>query len=170
MSPEAQILTFPAPLDPVDRTILLATQDGLELTQRPYDALAKRLGLSAGDVMARMQRMFERGMMRRNGATPDPRALGNVVSAISVWDVPDALIRETGTAVATLPQVSHCYHRPRQPPKWRYNLYAVVHGRSRREIERYVDQIARLLGDTARGFEVIYSTKTLKQTGFRLPS
>ncbi|HEX7044034.1 MAG TPA: Lrp/AsnC family transcriptional regulator, partial [Burkholderiales bacterium] len=63
---------------------------------------------------------------------------------------------------------SHCYHRPRLLPDWPYNLFAMVHGRSREQVEAKVAEIARLLGEDDRGHAVLYSTRILKKTGLRI--
>jgi hypothetical protein len=38
--------------------------------------------------------------------------------------------------------VSHCYRRPRRLPDWPYNLFAMLHGRTRAEVEQQAVQIA----------------------------
>ena len=157
-----------APLDPIDRRIVLATQGGLPLTPRPYHDLGLQLSLPAAEVMARIQRMLARGVIRRIGAVPNHYALGYRANGMSVWDVADERVDELGARVGALDYVSHCYRRPRRPPHWRYNLFAMVHGRSREEVERKVAEISALLGQENRGHEVIYSTRILKKTGLRL--
>lgn len=67
-----------------------------------------------------------------------------------------------------LPFVTHCYERVRHPPAWPYNLFAMVHGRSREEVGERVEYIAVILGDAARASAVLYSTRILKKTGLRL--
>ena len=155
-------------IDETDRAIIVATQAGLPLVPRPYHALAEQLGLVPEDVMQRMQRMLESGVIRRIGAVPNHYALGYQANGMSVWDVPDDRVRALGRAIGELDFVSHCYHRPRVPPDWPYNLFAMVHGRDRVEVETKVAQIARLLGDADRGHAVLYSTRILKKTGLRL--
>jgi DNA-binding Lrp family transcriptional regulator len=81
--------------------------------------------------------------------------------------VDDTRVDELGHRVGALAFVSHCYRRPRRPPQWPYNLFAMVHGRQRDEVERQVETIARLLGDACRGYEVLYSVRILKKTGLR---
>jgi hypothetical protein len=44
----------------------------------------------------------------------------------------------------------------------------MVHGHDRAEVAAQVAEIARLLGDAARGHEVLFSTRILKKTGTRL--
>jgi DNA-binding Lrp family transcriptional regulator len=87
---------------------------------------------------------------------------------MSVWDVDDARISELGAKVGALPFVTHCYRRPRRLPDWPYNLFAMVHGRSRDEVEAKLQEIRSLLGDALRANDVLYSTRILKKTGLRL--
>mgnify|MGYP001228348965 CR=1 FL=1 len=155
-------------LDPVDRQIVAATQTGLPLTIRPYHAIADRLGLDPDDVMRRMRRMLDSGAIRRIGAVPNHYALGWRANGMSVWDVPDRHVDEAGRLLGTLEFVSHCYRRPRRPPVWPYNLFAMVHGRRREEVEDKLVQMAAMLGEWARGHEVLYSTAILKKTGLRI--
>lgn len=159
-----------APLDAADRAIILATQSGLPLLSRPYHAIAEQLGMSGEEVMARMQRMRALGIIRRIAAVPNHYQLGFRANGMSVWDVPDERVDALGEEVGALPFVSHCYRRPRVPPVWRYNLFAMVHGVTRDEVEARVGEIAALLGDAALAHDVLYSTRILKKTGMRLRS
>ncbi|BBL74131.1 AsnC family transcriptional regulator [Methylomagnum ishizawai] len=155
-------------IDEIDRQIIRATQAGLPLTPRPYAAIAEQLGLSADVVMARLRAMQERGVIRRIGAVPNHYKLGYRANGMTVWDVPDEAIDALGARVGALDAVSHCYHRPRHRPDWPYNLFAMVHGRTREEVERETARIAALLGEANRGHAVLYSTRILKKTGLRI--
>lgn len=155
-------------IDAIDRAIITATQAGLPLVPQPYHAVAEQVGASAEEVMKRMRRMLERGIIRRIAAVPNHYALGYVANGMSVWNVPDDRIRQAGQKIGALDFVTHCYHRPRFPPQWPYNLFAMVHGKNREEVEAKVAEIARLLGDDDRGHTVLYSTKILKKTGLRI--
>ena len=155
-------------LDAADRRLIVATQAGLPLVPRPYDALARQLAMPVEEVLFRLARMLDSGVIRRIGAVPNHYALGYTANGMSVWDVDDARIDELGAQVGSLDFVSHCYRRPRRLPEWPYNLFAMVHGRSRAEVESKAAQIARLLGDACRDCDVIYSSRILKKTGLRL--
>jgi siroheme decarboxylase len=148
---------------------VLASQAGLPLVARPYHSLAAQLGLAPGEVMVRLQSMMARGVIRRIAAVPNHYALGYGANGMSVWDVDDAAIGALGPRVGALEFVTHCYRRPRRPPQWRYNLFAMVHARTRAEVEARVAEIASLLGPAARAHEVLYSSRILKKTGLRLP-
>lgn len=156
-----------ASLDALDRAIVVATQAGLPREPRPYHAVARSLGVEAELVIARLQAMLADGRIRRIGAVPHHYALGYVANGMSVWDVDDVMVDTLGARVGALPGVSHCYRRPRRLPGWRYNLFAMVHGRSRGDVEAQVERIAAVLGEAACAHDVLYSTRILKKTGFR---
>ena len=157
-------------IDETDRALIRATQAGLPLVPRPYDAVAEAAGLSPEETMRRLRRLLETGVIRRIGAVPNHYRLGYRANGMSVWDVDDAAVDEIGARVGALEFVSHCYRRPRRPPAWPYTLFAMVHGRDRAEVSAKVAEIASLIGPVSRGHDVIYSTRILKKTGLRLRS
>lgn len=157
-----------AKLDDIDRKIIAATQAGLPIVERPYHAVAGDLGLEPDDVMQRLERMLASGVIRRIGVVPNHYALGMTANGMSVWDVDDAEASALGRKVGALDYVSHCYLRPRHMPIWPYNLFAMVHGSSREEVEGKAASIAELLGPACRGNDILYSTKILKKTGLRI--
>lgn len=156
------------PLDPIDRALVLATQAGLPLDLHPYRTLADQVGTSEDDVLARLARMLERGVIRRVGLVPNHYALGYRANGMTVWDVDDGRVDALGARVGALPFVTHCYRRPRRLPMWPFNLFAMVHGRDRAEVAAQVAEIAALLGAAARDHTVLYSTRILKKTGLRI--
>jgi DNA-binding Lrp family transcriptional regulator len=155
-------------LDDLDRRIILATQDGLPRVARPWHTIGEQVGATADDVMGRLQRMLDAGIIRRMGAVPNHYRLGYKANGMSVWDVPDECVHELGRLIGDLDFVSHCYQRRRHLPEWPYNLFAMVHGRDRDEVEAKVAEIGKRLGDADRGHAVLYSTRILKKTGLRI--
>ncbi len=151
----------------VDRAIVRAAQAGLPRVPRPYHAIAEALGVAPETVIERMRAMLASGAIRRIGAVPNHYRLGWTANGMTVWDVDDARVDELGVRIGALPGVSHCYRRPRRLPAWRYNLFAMVHGRDRTECELQVREIAALLGHAVRAHDVLYSTRVLKKTGLR---
>lgn len=155
-------------LDAIDRKLIAATQGGLPLVAKPYRALADELGLDEAEVVNRLGQLLENGAIRRIGAIPNHYALGTTANGMSVWDVADEAIADVGAKVGALDFVTHCYERPRHLPLWPYNLFAMVHGRSRDEVRAKVAEIAMLVGPAARAHEVLFSTRILKKTGLRI--
>jgi len=155
-------------LDACDRALVRATQGGLPLVPQPYAEIARETGLTEADVMTRLQRMLDTGVIRRIGAVPNHYALGLTHNAMTVWDVEDDHISRLGAAVGALDFVTHCYHRPRRLPLWRFNLFAMVHGRTAAEVDGKIASVAELLGDHVRARDVLVSTRILKKTGLRV--
>lgn len=151
-----------------DRALIQATQAGLPLVERPYDVVGAQLGVSGVVVRERLAELLRQGVVRRIGAVPNHYRLGYTANGMTVWDVADARVDALGEQVGALEAVSHCYRRPRALPIWRFNLFAMVHGRSRGEVESKARQIAELLGDACRASDILYSTRILKKTGLRL--
>ena len=155
-------------MNALDEKIVRATQAGLPLVPEPYREIARRIGVEPQEVISRIKTMLADGRVRRIGAVPNHYALGYTANAMSVWDVADGEADRLGAAVGALPFVSHCYRRPRRLPDWPYNLFAMVHGRNRRETDGRVEAIRRLLGSALKASETLYSVRILKKTGLRL--
>lgn len=155
-------------IDATDRHLIAATGAGLPLTPRPYAEIARWLGIGEAEVMERMTAMQARGVIRRIAVAPNHYALGLGANGMSVWDVEDADVDGLGAQVGALTFVSHCYRRPRRLPDWPFNLFAMIHGHDRTEVEAKRSGIAALLGPACRGSDILYSTRILKKTGMRL--
>jgi DNA-binding Lrp family transcriptional regulator len=155
-------------MNPIDERIVRATQGGLPLVPAPYARIAQEVGISEAQVLERLRSMLADGRIRRIGAVPNHYALGYTANAMTVWDVDDEAAGELGAAVGALPFVSHCYRRPRRLPDWPYNLFAMVHGKSKEETKVCIEEIRMLLGAACRRHDLLYSVRILKKTGLRL--
>lgn len=155
-------------LDALDRALVLATQSGLPIVERPYAQIGAPLGLSGDEVIHRLAAMIERGEIRRIGAVPNHYRLGYRANGMTVWDIDDERVDELGALVGTQPFVTHCYRRPRHLPHWPYNLFAMIHARTRDEAQASIDRLVSMVGHACRSHDVLYSTRILKKTGVRL--
>ena len=83
-------------LDQADRAIVERLSHDARVSNRE---IAEQLGVDAGDVMQRMQRMLDMGIIRRIGAVPNHYAIGYTANGMSVWNVDDERIDELGVRV-----------------------------------------------------------------------
>jgi DNA-binding Lrp family transcriptional regulator len=157
-------------LDETDKKLIARTESGLPITARPYHTLAEELLLPVAEVKNRLQDLLNSGVIRRIAAVPNHYKMGYSANGMTVWDITDEKITELGKKVGALEFVSHCYQRPRHLPIWPYNLFAMVHGKSKAEVEEKKKIIAELLGDDCRTSQILYSKRILKKTGFRSQS
>jgi len=154
--------------DDTDQRIIRATQGGLPLVAHPYQAIAEQLGLDEREVLQRLQQLLDVGIIRRIGAVPNHYAIGYAANGMSVWDVADEHADRLGELIGALASVTHCYRRPRHLPEWPYNLFAMLHGATRDEVQEQAKQIKALLGVHCRQHDILFSTQILKKTGLRL--
>lgn len=158
----------PFQLDAIDRALIVATQGGLPLVARPYQAIGEQVGIAGDEVIRRLQSMLASGIIRRIGAVPNHYAIGWTANGMTVWDVADERVDELGALIGALDFVTHCYRRPRALPDWPYNLFAMVHGASRDEVAAKAGAVAEILGDSCGGSDILYSTRILKKAGLRI--
>ena len=71
-------------LDEIDRAMIVATQGGLPLVARPYQAVGEQIGITGDEVMCRLQGMLESGVIRRIGAVPNHYAIGWTANGMTV--------------------------------------------------------------------------------------
>jgi DNA-binding Lrp family transcriptional regulator len=154
-------------LDEIDKKIMAQTEAGLPLSLQPYQSLAEQLNLSADEIKIRFQNFLDTGVVRRIAAVPNHYKMGYFANGMTVWDIDDQHISELGAKIGALDFVTHCYKRPRHLPIWPYNLFAMVHGKTREEVEAKRNSIACLLGEHCRNSQILYSKRILKKTGFR---
>jgi len=155
----------PPQVDGTDRQLLAAIQNGLPLVSRPYAEIGEALGLSETEVIARLARLKETGVIRRFGVVVRHHELGYRANAMVVWDVPDDQVAELGHCLAGFDFITLCYRRPRRLPQWRYNLYCMIHGKSREEVLAHLEWMVGHCGLQSLSHEVLFSRRRFKQRG-----
>lgn len=151
-------------LTELDKQLVRELQKGLPLVSRPFKEIASRLKMTEEELIEKIRSFIEGGQIRRFGAAVRHQDLGFVSNAMVVWDVPEAKVAEVGPIMAGFEQVSHCYQRPRYPG-WPYNLFTVVHGKSREECIQAAESLARATG--LDKYRLLFSTAELKKSSMR---
>ncbi len=147
-----------------DKQIIIELQNGLPLVSQPFEIMGKRLNMTEESLINRITYLKENGYIRRFGAAVRHRDLGFTANAMVVWDVPDNKTDEVGRIMASFKEVSHCYQRPRHQG-WPYNLFTMVHGRSREACIKTAEQIS--IAVDIKKFETLFSTAELKKSSMR---
>ena len=104
-------------MDRVDRQILNISNKGLPLSERPYLALAKALGISEKETIMRIKALKEKGIIRRIGAVIDPQSIG-WQSTLCAADVLPEHIEQFADIVGRYDEVTHNYAREGHPNCW----------------------------------------------------
>ncbi len=108
----------PAPeLDAIDRRILNALQEGFPLSPRPYAEAATRLGLSESELISRLSRLRETGVITRFGPFYDAAAMGGTF-CLCAMEVPAGRFEAVAATVNAHPEVAHNYQREHRLNMW----------------------------------------------------
>jgi siroheme decarboxylase len=151
--------------DELDYRLIAAVQAGLPIVARPYAAIAERLGATEQEVIARLTRLKSQGLIKRWGVVVKHRQLGYRANAMIVMDVPDQKVAEIGRQISRHSFINLCYQRPRQGETWPYNLYCMIHGKSRDTVLRQWAELVDACGLSACAHEVLFSRRCFKQRG-----
>ncbi|WP_406676119.1 Lrp/AsnC family transcriptional regulator [Moorella sp. ACPs] len=155
---------MPRPLTDLEKELVRQLQGDIPLVSRPFLAVAQRLGLSEAEVLEHIRRLQADGIIRRFGAALRHREAGIIANAMVVWQLPQEDLKRAGEKLATFPEVTHCYQR-RQRPEWPFNLYAVIHCRTREACQELASRLAAAIGHN--NYRIIFSTAELKKESMR---
>jgi DNA-binding Lrp family transcriptional regulator len=150
------------PYDDTDVAVIRALQGPMEVTDRPYDAAAAEVGMRTDALLQHLRGMVERKLLRRVAAILYHRRAGFSANGMGVWKVPDEQILETGTRMAAVRGISHCYQRPTYAD-WPYSVFTMAHGRSKEECDAILDGIADTHGLHGDDRAVLYSSTEFKK-------
>lgn len=148
-----------------EKSLIEAIGQGMPLVSRPYEAIAKQLGCNEAKVIKGIQRMNQRGDIKRFGIVVRHRELGYRANGMVVWDIPDDRIEELGHCIGRYDFVTLCYRRPRRLPDWPYNLFSMIHGYNQSDVSKQVDIIVEQCGLQTVEHEVLFSGRCFKQRG-----
>ncbi|RIX44722.1 MAG: Lrp/AsnC family transcriptional regulator [Rhodocyclales bacterium GT-UBC] len=167
--PRAAALTVAprVPIGEAERRLVSVLQEGLPLFIRPFAMIAERIGASESEVLKRIADWLEEGAIKRFGVVVRHHELGYTANAMLVHDIPDELVGEVGRALAEEQAVTLCYRRPRRLPDWPYNLFCMIHGRERGEVEATIAALRQRHGLRDCQHEVLFSLTRFKQNGAR---
>lgn len=148
-----------------EQNLLAALQHGLDLVPQPFARLGEQAGLGEAEAIALLKRWRVEGLIKRFGVVVRHHELGYTANAMVVWDLPDDDVERVGSLLAAEPEVTLCYRRRRHPPQWPYNLFCMIHGRARGEVEAAVLRLRERLGLNAVTHAVLFSRRRFKQRG-----
>ncbi len=127
-------------MDETDKRILNLIQTEFPLTAEPFKKIAGKAGTSEDDVMERIKKLYESGVIRRIGAVFDPGKLG-FVSTLCAARVPQESMAGFIETVNAFPGVTHNYRRSDQ-----YNIWFTFIGPSEEAIREFLDEVKAKTG------------------------
>jgi DNA-binding Lrp family transcriptional regulator len=150
------------PTTPLDRRLIAALQPGLPLVSRPFAQLAEEAGMQESALVERLAEWLDDGCIKRFGVVVRHHELGYKANAMVVFDVPDDAVSAVGQRLSREAGVTLCYRRQRHLPHWHHNLFCMVHGRSRAEVEPIIERLCSVAGYPCTA---LFSLRRFKQCG-----
>jgi DNA-binding Lrp family transcriptional regulator len=147
-------------LEPIDKGILSALQGDLSGSPEPYELIGRELNVSEEEVILRINRMLDSGIIRRIGAMIRHIEAGINFNGMVVWKVSPDRVEEIGEIFANVPQVTHCYER-RPFGAMGGNLFTMIHSSSKDECMDTVARMAKEVG--LEEYEILFSERELKK-------
>lgn len=151
------------PIEPpseAEIALIRAVQGNLPLRRDMFHDAAVALGVSDADVVAGLERLRERGALRRVAGILRHREAGFRANGMVVWNVPPERIDEVGRTMASFSAISHCYERPRFD-EWPYNMFTMIHARTAEECDAFVAELEAATGVAEHA--TLYSTIEYKK-------
>lgn len=131
---------------------------GLPICEKPFLEIAKKHNLSQEEVFEAIKSLFQKKVITRLGITLRHNLAGIEGNAMVAWKVEEEKAEKVGQALAQRPYISHCYLR-KTYPDWPYNLYTMVHGKSREEVLSLIKGISEEFG--LKEYEVLFTQKEI---------
>jgi DNA-binding Lrp family transcriptional regulator len=154
-------------MDAIDQGLIALLQKGMPLVARPYHVVAEKLHISEVEVLNRLQQLKQQGLISRQGVVVNHRKMGYRANAMVVFDIPDHRVEELGHRIGQITFVNLCYQRPRQGEVWPYNLYCMIHGKSRDTVLKQLDRLVELCDLSTFRRDILFSRQCFKQRGAR---
>jgi siroheme decarboxylase len=107
-------------MDEVDRMLVNRLQDGIDVGERPFAAVAAELAIPEPEVCGRLQRLVDEGWLSRFGPMIDAAALGGAFT-LAALRVPAHDFERVAALVNAHPEVAHNYRREHP-----FNMWFVV--------------------------------------------
>ncbi|UJA22053.1 Lrp/AsnC family transcriptional regulator [Thermoleophilia bacterium SCSIO 60948] len=156
----------PVPYDSFDIAVIRALQGPMAAVERPYDEAAAEVGLSTPELLAHLEGMVDRKLLRRVAAILFHRRAGFSANGMGVWRVPPDRVPDVGARMSVVRGISHCYERPTYAD-WPYSVFTMAHGRSKEECDAILDSIADEHGLHGADRAVLYSSTEFKKIRLR---
>ncbi|MBA3037114.1 MAG: Lrp/AsnC family transcriptional regulator [Desulfobacterium sp.] len=151
-------------LTELEKKVIASLQADMPVLKRPYAKIAKQLNITEKILLDTLNRLLEKGVIRRFGATLCHQNSGFEANAMAAWNVDEEIIDKVGKKLASFRQVSHCYRR--NPCRdWPYNLYTMVHAKTEKSCMETIRKMSEATG--VKDYTVLFSRKELKKTSMK---
>ncbi|MHB8164504.1 MAG: Lrp/AsnC family transcriptional regulator [Methanoregula sp.] len=144
-------------VDRIDLKILDSLQDDLPLVSHPWQAIAKRLGISETVMLDRMKTLQDAGIIRGISPVLESRQMGLHAATLVALHVPEERLDKIADVISSYEEVSHNFQRDHY-----YSLWFTIAAENEADIRRVLDDILQRTGIPASDVLDLPTTKKIK--------
>lgn len=148
----------------LEKKIIALIQADIPVTKRPFQELARQIGVEEEEVLETLRRLHKDGIIRRFGVTIRHQISGYEANAMVAWQVDEDRIDDAGKMMAAFEGVSHCYRR-NPVEDWPYNLYTMIHAKTKKECYALAEAMSTLT--SVENYTLLFSRDELKKTSMK---
>ena len=126
-------------MDKIDREVLQTVQDNFPLCERPYEAMAGKLGISSELFLERLEGLLAKGYIRRIGASLDSRKFG-FKGTLAALSVSEDQVERAAEIIGGYSEVTHNYLRDDV-----FNIWFTIIAENQKRIDSIIEEIRREL-------------------------
>ncbi|MHB1661396.1 MAG: siroheme decarboxylase subunit alpha [bacterium] len=144
-----------------EKACIRELQKDIEITPEPFKNLSANLGITQGKLLETIKNFITDKKMRRFACVLYHQKAGFSYNIMGIWKSKQEDADKNGKIMSSLKEVSHCYLRPVYPGKWEYNIFTMIHSKSKEDAHNVMNQISLLTG--INDFDALESTKEFKK-------
>lgn len=148
-------------LDELDKKILKELQESVPLISKPYEFISQKIGIDETKLFEKIRWYKNIGIIKRVRTVLDHYKVGMDENVMVVFKVEPVEIVKLAKIMSLYPQVTHCYERAISSD-WQYNLFVMLHGRTKQECEKIISSILQKTNITI--YQKLYTQRELKKS------
>ncbi|MHB8232377.1 MAG: siroheme decarboxylase subunit alpha [bacterium] len=144
-----------------EKACIRELQKDIEITAEPFRDLSANLGVTQEKLLDTIKNFITDKKMRRFACVLYHQKAGFSYNIMGIWKSEQKDTDKNGKIMSSLKEVSHCYLRPVYPGKWEYNIFTMIHSKSKEDAHNVMNRISLLTG--INDFDALESTKEFKK-------
>ncbi len=128
------------PMDNIDRNIINTLQDGFPICASPYKQVAQGLNISEQELIKRLEKLLETGILSRFGPMYHAEQMGGALSLAAI-KAPEKDFDTITETINAFPEVAHNYAREHT-----LNMWFVLATETPEQIHQVISKIETKIG------------------------
>lgn len=121
--------------------IIDALQNDIPLVSKPFAEIAESIGIPEENLLDRLTRLHERGIVRGISPTLEPQSMGLSAATLIALHISAERVHEVAAIISSYPEVSHNFRRDHH-----YSLWFTLCGKEEESISRVLSEILHRTG------------------------